>query len=104
MKIYIAGKVTGDPDYRDKFARAEKAVITGGNEPINPARLNLPESCSWDDYMGLTLRMLDMADAIALLPDWRESPGACMEHGYALAKDMLVVRVTEKDLEKYWGI
>ncbi len=30
MKIYIAGKITGDPDYRAKFADARRAGRAGG--------------------------------------------------------------------------
>lgn len=26
MKIYIAGAIAGDPEYREKFRRAEEAV------------------------------------------------------------------------------
>ena len=35
--------------------------------------------------------MLDKADAIYMLEDWQESRGACVEYGYALAKDMIVL-------------
>lgn len=91
MKIYIAGKVTGDENYREKFEKAEAALVSIGHEPINPACLRLPKSCSWKDYMALTLSMLELADAVCLLPDWRESPGACIEIGYAAAKDLSII-------------
>ncbi len=95
MRIYIAGKVTGDENYREKFNQAEKALASIGHEPINPACLQLPKSCSWKDYMSLTLRMLDLADAVCLLPDWKESRGACVEYGYAVAKDKIIVYAEE---------
>lgn len=91
MKIYIAGKVTGDENYREKFEKAEAALVSIGHEPINPACLRLPKSCSWKDYMALTLSMLDLADAVCLLPDWRESQGACIEIGYAAAKGIDII-------------
>lgn len=91
MKIYIAGKVTGDENYQEKFERAEAALVSIGHEPINPACLRLPKSCGWKDYMALTLSMLELADAVCLLPDWRESPGACIEIGYAAAKDLSII-------------
>lgn len=85
MILYIAGKITGDSNYLEKFAKAEKEILKIYNcETINPANLRLPKSCTWDDSMRITLQMLDLADGIILLPDWRESPGACMECGYAL--------------------
>lgn len=99
MKIYIAGKITGDSNYREKFEKAENWALKEGYEPINPARLNLPESCTWDECMSVTLKMLELADAIYLLLDWRESPGACTEYGYALAKDMIILKQTQEELE-----
>lgn len=87
MRIYIAGKITGDEDYGEKFAKAEDRLVEEmGYEVINPACLQLPDSCKWEDYMRLTLAMVDLSDAVYLLPDWKESPGACIEYGYALAK------------------
>lgn len=37
MKIYIAGKITGDPYYKAKFARAAADIADAGHTPINPA-------------------------------------------------------------------
>lgn len=91
MRIYIASKVTGDENYREKFEKAEAVLASIGCEPINPTCLRLPKSCSWKDYMALTLRMLDLADAVCLLPDWKESPGACIEIGYAAAKGIGII-------------
>ena len=31
MKVYIAGKITGDPGYRDKFAAAEMQLFWHGH-------------------------------------------------------------------------
>lgn len=39
MKIYIAGKITGDPKYRDRF-RGEAEKLEGlGHIVLNPAEL-----------------------------------------------------------------
>ena len=37
MKIYIAGKITGDPNYREKFEKAEKFLAGQGHSVMNPA-------------------------------------------------------------------
>ena len=37
MKIYIAGKITGDPDYRAKFADAQRQIEAQGHIVLNPA-------------------------------------------------------------------
>ena len=37
MKIYISGKIAGDPDYKGKFARAAAQLERLGATVINPA-------------------------------------------------------------------
>lgn len=81
VKVYIAGRITGDPRYREKFAEAEAALRGEGHIPLNPAVL--PEGMEKDDYMRICTAMLDSADAIGLLGDWTSSPGAQLEMHYA---------------------
>ena len=88
MKVYIAGKITGDPDYRAKFFKAAKYMESMGFAVLNPA--TLPEGMSRNDYMSICLPMLLAADAIALLPDYGKSVGATIEHQIA--------RYTEKEV------
>lgn len=78
MKIYIAGKITGDPYYKAKFARAAADIADAGHTPINPALQ--PEGMSNADYMRISFAQLDSADAVAFLPDWEDSKGAQLEH------------------------
>lgn len=83
MKIYLAGKIAGDPDYRTKFAYAVRDIKRrrGKDEDdvvINPA--TLPPGLSPADYVGITVPMLLAADSAVFLPDWKDSPGARIEH------------------------
>ena len=39
MKVYIAGKITGDRRYRAKFREAAKALEEAGHVVLNPATL-----------------------------------------------------------------
>lgn len=78
MKIYIAGKITGDPYYKAKFARAAADIADAGHTPINPAMQ--PEGMSNADYMRISFAQLDSADAVAFLPGWEDSKGARIEH------------------------
>ena len=80
MKIYIAGKITGDPGYRDKFAAAERQLGWQGHAVLNPAEL--PEGMSREDYMRICFAMIDVADAVVFLPDAAESAGARLEMAY----------------------
>ena len=81
MKVYIAGKITGDPYYRAMFAQAERALTAAGHIVLNPAVL--PEGMGKADYMRICLAMLDSADAIGLLHGWGSSPGARIEYELA---------------------
>ena len=80
MKVYIAGKITGDPGYRDKFAAAEIQLGGQGHTVLNPAEL--PEGMAKADYMRICFAMIDVADAGSCLPDAAESAGGRMEMAY----------------------
>lgn len=92
MKIYISGPITGIEDYKEKFEDAEKRVLSihPNVEIINPAKINLPKLCTWDDYMVICLHLLDSADCIYMMQGWKTSPGACVEYGYAIASGMII--------------
>lgn len=77
MKIYIAGKITGDKKYRVKFREAAKAMEALGHVVLNPA--TLPDGLEQVDYMRICLAMLEAADMAVFLPDYRESAGAMIE-------------------------
>ncbi|MBU3850268.1 MAG: DUF4406 domain-containing protein [Candidatus Treponema excrementipullorum] len=79
MKIYLAGKITGDPNYREKFAKAEKILASQGHSVMNPACLSEYKEFSWDDYMTVASAMQQVCDATVLLPDWKDSRGARTE-------------------------
>ncbi|OON40629.1 nucleoside 2-deoxyribosyltransferase [Izhakiella australiensis] len=85
MKTYIAGPMTGLPDYnRAAFFAAAEEITASGGIPLNTAFL--PDGLSDADYMAISLTMLQCADAIYLLDGWRGSAGARAE--YALAEKL----------------
>lgn len=88
-KIYISGKISGTDDYLERFDRAEKELSKQGYEVINPAYEGTKlKDASYEDYMELSFQLLKDCDIIYMLKDWRTSPGANQEYGYALAKNM----------------
>lgn len=93
MKIYISGRITNNPDYMADFEKAEQELLSKGHEVINPAKINsfLPKDTTHSQYMEFSFMLLDMADAIFMLPNWRDSAGACMEYGYSKAMDKIIV-------------
>lgn len=91
MRIYISGAITNCPDYEERFERAEGELRRKGYEVINPTMINLPDSCTHEDYMKVDFALLDLADGIYLLNNYEKSKGACMEYGYAVARDKIVM-------------
>ncbi len=88
MKIYIAGKITGNPDYREQFKAAEDRLTEQGYIVVNPV---MSEGFTYDQYIIIGLPKLSMCDAIYLLENWQDSEGAKLEKHYAevLGKDIL---------------
>ena len=80
MKVYIAGKITGDQGCQAKFQRAAAGLRMCGNIVLNPAEL--PEGMEAADYMRICMAMIDVADAVVFLPDAAESAGARLEMAY----------------------
>ena len=80
LRVYVAGKITGDANYREKFARAEQALTAMGHCVLNPA--NLPSGMEQGDYMRICFAMIDTANVVAFLPDFKQSAGAEVEHAY----------------------
>ena len=82
MKIYIAEKITGEPNYKEKFDIAATSLEAQGHIVLNPAEL--PEGMLPADYMRICFAMIDTADAIYLLKGWYSSSGASIERNYAM--------------------
>ena len=80
-KIYIAGPIANDPNYREKFDAAEEQLRAQGWRVLNPAKL--PPDLDQSDYMPICLAMLERADAIYLLNGWTWSNGALIETMFA---------------------
>lgn len=96
MIIYLAGPITGAPNYEKEFAEAEKKLTGEGHIVINPAML--PQGLGdCDAYMKICLPLIDAADAVVMLKDWRDSRGACREWGYAMALEKIVVDYERED-------
>jgi len=79
MKIYIAGKITGDKNYKSKFKRAEKLLRSLGHSVMNPAWIAPSDDFTWADYMQISGMMQARCNAVYFLKDWEESEGAKIE-------------------------
>lgn len=80
MVVYIAGPITGVPDYKRNFNQAENELLVKGIKPLSPA--HLPGWLANAQAMRICLAMIDEADAVLFLQDWQYSAGAKLEHAY----------------------
>lgn len=92
MRVYIAGKVSGLPvgETYIKFAQAEYWLRQQGHETVNPLRL-CSSSWTWERCMRVCIPELMKCDAICLLKDWGDSPGAVTEYYVASRLGMRVM-------------
>ncbi|MDF2892517.1 MAG: hypothetical protein K0R80_2884 [Clostridia bacterium] len=96
-KTYIAGKITGDPNYKKKFEEAQKELEKEGHLVMSPAIL--PEGFPWEIYMPICYAMIDACEAIVFLPDWINSKGAKLEMVYA-SKKLMDIYFYEKEIKQ----
>jgi len=96
-KIYISGKVTGDPGYREKFIAEADRLQALGYRPVNPTA-QIPADASWPAAMRIALGAMLECDGVSLLSDWRDSRGAMVEERLARELEMDVRASGE------WGV
>ena len=88
-KIYLSGKISGDPDFKEKFALKEKELTEQGHLVFNPALH--PDMFTWEQFMELDLKALGNCDAIYLLENWGTSKGARLEKKIAEVLKMQIM-------------
>ena len=92
MLIYIIGKIAGNPDYCEQFARAEDALHREYPcDVINPAKRR--PGLLQADYAGLSYDAVMKADAVACLWTVEDSFGAAMERHVAKSTGKLMMNI-----------
>ena len=102
MTIYIAGKMTGLPNYNfDRFNAKETELTKKGWRVLNPAKIGvLPD---YEMYWPINSAMLDGADAVYMLDGWEDSPGARKELFYAIKIGLPVMFETSAIIGRFLG-
>jgi len=78
MRIYLAGPMTGYPEFNFPAFHAEtKRLRALGHDVVNPAELNT--STDWHTCMRVDIAALVGCEGFATLPGWEQSKGASLE-------------------------
>ena len=91
MRIYIAGRVSGQPREQSErnFARGIKALVSCNYEPVNPLDL-VKEGATHREAMKILIPAMLECDGILLLNDHIFSEGARLEEDMARYCKMLI--------------
>ena len=97
-RVYISGVITSTTDYMKRFAVAEEHLTNSGYIVINPAKIltNMPEDTKYEEYMRLSMVLLEMCKRIYLLGGWEKSAGSNRELGFVIGKNMIIMRESEE--------
>ena len=92
-KAYISGQITGlDPDIAMAFfEKAERELTSAKFNPVNPMKLLHNHDKKWVSYMIEDLNELAKCDIIAMLPNWKNSNGAIIEHTFAKNTGKIII-------------
>ncbi len=104
-RIYIAGKITGEPIVNAyiKFARVDvllllrfKSETRGGYvflpDVINPLALpGIHFGISHEEALTICLKALSKCTHAYFLKDWKDSPGARIEHQFCIDNKIEII-------------
>lgn len=102
-RIYISGSITKDIENAPaKFEQAEQRIrkLLPEAEVINPMKLPHEPHSTWEQFMALDLEELSKCDTIWMLPCWKESQGARLEHAMAKRNGLVIVEAVIHEIEE----
>ncbi len=95
-KIYLSGPMSGLPESNyPAFNAAAEKLRDMGYLVENPAECGLPAASTWSDFMRAALIQMMSCDVIVMLPNWRKSKGAGIEHNLALQLGIEIYDLSE---------
>lgn len=98
MRVYLAGPMTGLPEFNYPcFRAAAKRLRAAGYWVENPADNLKPICGTWTGWMRKGITQLVKCDAIVMLPGWQQSRGASIEHELACGLGFAVMQMPADD-------
>lgn len=96
-RVYLAGPMTGLPDFNFPAFNAETAILRAqGLTVINPAEHGIVAGALWADYLRHDIAGLVSCERIHLLQGWEKSKGARLEFRIATELGMAVTHQAEQ--------
>lgn len=108
MKIYLAGRMSGVPYLNfPAFARAREKLRAEGHEVFCPAEhamktgLTISAAANESQAFRRMVLAIDLAwicseaEAVALLPGWMDSKGACAERATGIALGLKIMELDD---------
>lgn len=92
-KIYLAGKISGLPlhEVTMRFGAKEKELRLQGHQVVNPLSISVGRQISWEAIMKECITAMMDCDEVHLLPCWKDSRGATLEHTIAQELNLTIV-------------
>lgn len=100
-KVYISGKISGDSNYRFKFACAKAYLKELGYKVVSPVSYFDDDTKSWEFYMKRSIKRMMACDCIYMIPDWGFSKGAQIEYKLALNLNMDIIQGEWENLNEF---
>ena len=92
--LYLCGSISHDPNYREKFMKAHKALNKAGYKVSNPV-LFCGKETDWNKCIRKCLRVLSRKSCLAYIKDNYPSRGSDLELHVAFEAEIEVKTVDE---------
>lgn len=89
-KVFVSGKISEDCNYKDKFNKKQEELRGKGYLVLNPATMINPYMF-YDEQMKQCFELIDIADEVYFLRDFKQSKGSMLEYEYAFSKDKTII-------------